>query len=98
MAPQHAQTFDDGTLTAKVKTALLADEGLKGNQVKVETYRGVVQLSGFVDNADQAQRAVAAAQRVEGVQSVKNDIRLKPGSADATGSTAPAQSSPPANQ
>ena len=93
-----AQTFDDGTLTAKVKTALLADEGLKGNQVKVETYRGVVQLSGFVDNADQAQRAVAAAQRVEGVQSVKNDIRLKPGSTDATGSAAPAQSSPPANQ
>ena len=62
-----AQTFDDGTLTAKVKTALLADEGLKGNQVKVETYRGVVQLSGFVDSADQAQRAVAAAQGVEGV-------------------------------
>ena len=89
-----AQTFDDSGITAKVKTALLADEGLKGNQVKVETYRGVVQLSGFVDTPDQARRAVAAAQNVSGVQSVKNDIRLKPG-ADATGAAAPADTNQP---
>lgn len=72
------QTADDGWISTKVKTAILADEGLEGNQVKVETYQGVVQLSGFVDNAEQASRAVSIAQGVEGVTSVKNDMRVKP--------------------
>jgi len=68
---------DDAAITTKVKTALLKDEGLKGTEIKVETFRGVVQLSGFVDSQNMATRAVADASRVSGVRSVKNDMRLK---------------------
>jgi len=68
----------DAALTTKVKTAIATDVGVKAaSNVNVDTYRGVVQLSGFVDTQDQAQRAVAAAQKVDGVKSVKNDLRLK---------------------
>jgi osmotically-inducible protein OsmY len=84
-----AQTVDDTTITAKVKGALLADSKVSGTDVQVETYRGVVQLSGFVDNAEQAQQAVTIARGVSGVREVKNDIRLKP--SEATGSAAPTQ-------
>ena len=69
---------DDATLTAKVKTAIATDAGAKtAAAVNVETYRGVVQLTGFVDSDDQVNRAVSAAKKVQGVRSVKNDIRLK---------------------
>jgi osmotically-inducible protein OsmY len=69
---------DDAALTAKVKTAIATDAGAKtAAAVNVETYRGVVQLTGFVDSDDQLTRAVSAAKKVQGVRSVKNDIRLK---------------------
>ncbi len=69
---------DDAALTAKVKTAIATDAGAKtAAAVNVETYRGVVQLTGFVDSEDQVTRAVSAAKKVQGVRSVKNDIRLK---------------------
>jgi len=68
---------DDAALTTKVKTALLKEPGVKATAINVETFRGVVQLSGFVDSQDMAHRAVAAATRVAGVKSVKNDMRLK---------------------
>jgi len=69
---------DDAGLTAKVKSAIATDAGAKtAAGVNVETYRGVVQLTGFVDSEDQATRAVSAAKKVQGVRSVKNDIRLK---------------------
>jgi hyperosmotically inducible protein len=69
---------DDAALTAKVKTAIATDAGAKtAAAVNVETYRGVVQLTGFVDSDEQATRAVSAAKKVQGVRSVKNDIRLK---------------------
>ena len=68
---------DDAALTTKVKTALLKEPGVKVAAINVETFRGVVQLSGFVDSEDMAHRAVAAASRVSGVKSVKNDMRLK---------------------
>ena len=69
---------DDAALTAKVKTAIATDAGAKtASAVNVETYRGVVQLTGFVDSDDQVTRAVSAAKKVQGVRSVKNDIRLK---------------------
>lgn len=69
---------DDAALTAKVKTAIATDAGAKtAAAVNVETYRGVVQLTGFVDSDDQVNRAVSAAKKVQGVRSVKNDIRLK---------------------
>jgi hyperosmotically inducible protein len=62
--------IDDAAITAHVKTAL----------ANVETYRGVVSLSGFVDSREMASRAVAAAQQVNGVKSVKNDMQVKPSS------------------
>ena len=69
---------DDAALTAKVKTAIATDAGAKtASAVNVETYRGVVQLTGFVDSEDQLTRAVSAAKKVQGVRSVRNDIRLK---------------------
>jgi len=69
---------DDAALTAKVKTAIASDVGARtAAAVNVETFRGVVQLTGFVDSKEQAQRAEAAAKKVNGVKSVKNDIRLK---------------------
>jgi osmotically-inducible protein OsmY len=75
------QYIDDATVTAKVKTAIASDVGVKAaSSVNVETYRGVVQLSGFADSDDQASKAVAAAKKVNGVRSVKNDIRVKTGS------------------
>jgi len=69
---------DDAALTAKVKSAIASDVGARtAAAVNIETYRGVVQLTGFVDSQDQASRAVTAAQKVSGVKSVKNDLRLK---------------------
>jgi hyperosmotically inducible periplasmic protein len=69
---------DDAALTAKVKSAIATDAGAKtAAAVNVETYRGVVQLTGFVDSDEQVTRAVSAAKKVQGVRSVKNDIRLK---------------------
>ena len=67
---------DDKTLSAKVN-ALLADKDVKSSQIGVTTYSGVVQLSGFVESPAQAQRAVMVAEKVDGVKSVKNDIRLR---------------------
>jgi hyperosmotically inducible protein len=68
----------DTGLTAKVKTAIATDVGARtAAGVNVETYKGTVQLSGFVDSQDQATRAADAAKKVDGVRSVKNDIRVK---------------------
>ena len=69
---------DDATVTAKVKTAIASDVGVKAaSNVNVETFRGVVQLSGFADTDEQASKAASAAKKVNGVKSVKNDIRIK---------------------
>ena len=75
-----AEYVDDAAVTAQVKTALIKESGVKANEINVETYRGVVSLSGFVDSQDAAQKALSAAQRVSGVRSVKNDMRIKPAS------------------
>src|SRR2546425_8257805 len=70
---------EDGVLTAKVKTAIASDAGLgTAAEINVQTYRGVVQLSGFVDNADKIERAASAARSVKGVRSVENNIQVKP--------------------
>ena len=72
------QFTDDAALTAKVKTAIATDVGARAaSAINVETFKGVVQLSGFVDNKEMADRAVAAARKVGGVQNLKNDLRLK---------------------
>ena len=79
--PQHesaGEYTDDAPLTAKVKTALLEDPGLKSLSVSVETYRGEVLLSGFVNSSEQIQKAVSTARGVSGVKSVKNDLHVKP--------------------
>ncbi|KLU28059.1 transporter [Caballeronia mineralivorans PML1(12)] len=68
----------DSALTAKVKAALLADPGLKSLAVSVTTYRSEVLLSGFVNSSEQIQKAVSVTRGVEGVQSVKNDLQVKP--------------------
>ena len=72
------QVSDDATLTAKVKSAIASNVGARtAAAINVDTYRGVVQLTGFVDSSDQANRAMAAAQKVGGVKSLKNDLRVK---------------------
>ncbi len=71
----------DAALTAKVKTALATDAGLgTAANVDVQSFRGVVQLNGFVASADQIQRAGNAARNVQGVQSVQNNLKVKPAS------------------
>lgn len=71
------QVIDDSTITTKVKSALIADPEVKGTQMQVAVYKGVVQLSGFVDRPADAQRAVAVAQSVGGVKEVQNNLRVK---------------------
>jgi len=60
-----------------VKTAILNEPSLKVAQINVETFKGVVQLSGFVDSADAARKAVEVARAVKGVTDVKNDTRIR---------------------
>ena len=71
------QYIDDSVITTKVKTAIFNEPSLKVTQITVETYKSVVQLSGFVDSSDSMNKAVAIARSVDGVSSVKNDMRLK---------------------
>jgi osmotically-inducible protein OsmY len=68
---------DDTVITGKVKTAIFAEPTLKSAEINVETFKGVVQLSGFVSSAAAENTAVAVARNVAGVKSVKNDMRLK---------------------
>lgn len=68
---------DDSILTTKVKTSILGDSKLKLMQINVETYKGIVQLSGFVDSAGQVNRAVELARTVKGVKSVNNSLIVK---------------------
>jgi osmotically-inducible protein OsmY len=67
----------DKVLTAQVKAALVNEPTLQSNEIKVETYRGVVRLSGFVSSTAAENTAVALARAVPGVKSVKYDTRLK---------------------
>ena len=76
-APGEIAT-DDATLAARVKQALVADPGLRSLPMSVATYRGVVQLSGYVDSEVQFQRALAVTRGVPGVQSVSNELQLRP--------------------
>jgi hyperosmotically inducible periplasmic protein len=72
-----SQRVDDTTITSKVKAALLGDPDVSGMAISVETLRGDVQLSGFVDSAAKARRAVDLAERVEGVDEVINKMTVK---------------------
>ncbi len=69
--------IDDSVITAKVKAAVLGEPSLKSAEINVETFKGVVQLSGFVTSQADIGKAVEVARGVTGVKSVKNDMRLK---------------------
>lgn len=71
------QYVDDSVITTKVKKAIFSEESLKSLQISVKTYKGVVQLSGFVDSAQTVSKAGEVARRVEDVVSVENDLLVK---------------------
>lgn len=68
---------DDSVITGKVKAEIFNDPSLKSAEINVETFKGVVQLSGFVNSQEDINRAIRVARGVEGVVSVKNDMQLK---------------------
>jgi osmotically-inducible protein OsmY len=71
------QYVDDTTITTRVKTALLGDDAVKSFEIKVETVKGVVQLSGFVDKSEQKSAAGRDASNVPNVRDVRNDLIVK---------------------
>jgi hyperosmotically inducible protein len=68
---------DDTVITTKVKAAILNEPTLKSAEINVETFKGSVQLSGFVSSRDEMNKAVEVTRSVNGVKSVKNDMRQK---------------------
>lgn len=71
------QYIDDSMITTKVKSAILNEPSLKVSQINVETFKGKVQLSGFVDSAAAGSKAATLARSVAGVTSVENDTRVR---------------------
>jgi hyperosmotically inducible protein len=79
-APKHERVgefVDDSVITTKVKAGILNATALKSGEINVETFKGVVQLSGFVNSQADASKAVEIARGVQGVTSVKNDMQVK---------------------
>lgn len=73
------QTLDDAAVTTRVKTAIAQNESLgQALAINIDTYRGVVSLSGFVDNKQQVNEAARVAMRVAGVEKVINNLQIKP--------------------
>jgi len=68
---------DDAVITTKVKAAIFNEPTLKSAEINVETFKGVVQMSGFVNSQSDINKAVELARSVKGVASVKNDMRVK---------------------
>jgi osmotically-inducible protein OsmY len=68
---------DDSVITTKVKSLLAGDDFLKSFEISVETYKGTVQLSGFVDSQKAIDKAVEITRSVKGVKSVKNNLNVK---------------------
>lgn len=83
--PQHSappkesagEYIDDSYITTKVKASILKEDTLKSSEINVETFKGVVQLSGFVNSRSDINRAIDVTRSVKGVKSVRNDMRLK---------------------
>lgn len=71
------QFIDDAAITAKIKAGLFEDAQLKSLQIEVKTFKGVVQLSGFVDSAQSVTRAGEISGRVPGIKELKNDLVAK---------------------
>lgn len=74
---QVGEYIDDSVITAKVKAKLIDDPDLNAGEVNVETYKGVVQLSGFVRDPNDIDKAGEVARKVKGVHEVRNDIQVK---------------------
>lgn len=78
--PTHEGTggyIDDTVVTTKVKARLLGEKELKSTEINVETFKGRVQLSGFVSSSQAAQRAISVTRLVPGVRSVVNNMQIK---------------------
>jgi hyperosmotically inducible protein len=71
------QYIDDSAITTSVKAAIFNEPGLKSAEINVETFKGRVQLSGFVSSREKSEHAVHVAQAVNGVTSVANDMQIK---------------------
>ena len=71
------QYIDDTAITARVKTAIFKDDMLKSNEISVVTYKGRVQLSGFVSTRSSIERAGVVAKGIQGVIDVTNDLKVK---------------------
>lgn len=69
--------IDDAAITTRVKSAFAADPQVKATEVQVETYKGTVQLSGFVDSSESAARAAQLARDIPGVRQVQNSMVIK---------------------
>ena len=69
--------IDDSVITAKVKTEIFNDDTLKSSEINVETFKGEVQLSGFVNSEADINRAIEVTRQVKGVTGVRNDMRVK---------------------
>jgi osmotically-inducible protein OsmY len=76
-ASSASQYVDDFAITTSVKARLIADEVTKARDIKVTTHNGVVQLTGDVDTPRERRKAEAIATSVDGVQSIKNELKLK---------------------
>ena len=75
--PSTGQMIDDSAVTAKVKAALIQDPVTKAHQINVETFKGEVQLSGFVDDDEARTRALQVARDIEGVKNVTDAMELR---------------------
>jgi len=71
------EIIDDSVITARIKSAMINDPTLKASEINVETYKGNVQLSGFVNSKEDIRHAVDVANDVKGVKSVSNNMKLK---------------------
>ena len=72
-----SEFVDDSVITAKVKSAFVEDREVSALKISVETYRGVVQLTGFVSGTHESWKAAQLARNVKGVKSVRNDLAVK---------------------
>lgn len=71
------ETLDSAVLTTKIKSTFIGDSRLKALDINVKTYKGIVQLSGFVDTQAEADRAVQLARTIKGVKAVNNSLIVK---------------------
>lgn len=69
--------FDDSWITTRVKATILNEPTLKSSEINVETFKGEVQLSGFVSSEENIRKAVTLTKEVKGVKTVKNDMRIR---------------------